>query len=56
MKNMIFDKTRDCYTLRIQRKGFIFQERSSNVEDLIAIREAVIEEYEATGFLPGQMS
>jgi hypothetical protein len=42
--------------LRVQRKGFIFQERSSNVEDLIALREAVLEDYERTGLLPGQDS
>ena len=42
--------------LRVQRKGFIFQERASNVEDLIALRKAVLEDYERTGLLPGQDS
>ena len=42
--------------LRVQRKGFIFQERSENIEDLIALREAVLEDYERTGLLPGQNS
>ena len=56
MKNITFDKSRNCYTLRVQRKGFIFQERSDNIEDLIALREAVLEDYERTGLLPGQNS
>ena len=56
MKNIYFDKSHNCYMLRVQRKGFIFQERSDNVEDLIALREAVLEDYERTGLLPGQDS
>lgn len=56
MKNISFDKSHNCYMLRIQRKGFIFQERSDNIEDLIALREAVLEDYERTGLLPGQNS
>lgn len=56
MKNISFDKSHNCYMLRIQRKGFIFQERSDNIEDLIALREAVLEDYERTGLLPGQDS
>lgn len=56
MKNIYFDKSRNNYMLRVQRKGFIFQECSSNVEDLIALREAVLEDYERTGLLPGQDS
>ena len=56
MKNITFDKSHNCYMLRIQRKGFIFQERSDNIEDLIALREAVLEDYERTGLLPGQNS
>ena len=56
MKNISFDKSRNCYMLRVQRKGFIFQERSDNIEDLIALREAVLEDYERTGLLPGQDS
>lgn len=56
MKNISFDKSHNCYMLRIQRKGFIFQERSDNIEDLIALREAVLEDYERTGLMPGQNS
>jgi hypothetical protein len=56
MKNIYFDKSHNNYMLCVQRKGFIFQERSSNVEDLIALREAVLEDYERTGLLPGQDS
>lgn len=56
MKNIYFDKSHNNYMLRVQRKGFIFQERSSNIEDLIALREAVLEDYERTGLLPGQDS
>lgn len=56
MKNISFDKSHNCYMLRVQRKGFIFQERSDNIEDLIALREAVLEDYERTGLLPGQDS
>lgn len=56
MKNISFDKSHNCYILRIQRKGFIFQERSDNIEDLIVLREAVLEDYERTGLLPGQNS
>ena len=56
MKNIYFDKSHNNYMLRVQRKCFIFQERSSNVEDLIALREAVLEDYERTGLLPGQDS
>lgn len=56
MKNIYFDKSHNNYMLRVQRKGFIFRERSSNVEDLIALREAVLEDYERTGLLPGQDS
>ncbi len=56
MKNISFDKSRNDYMLRIQRNGFIFQERASDIEDLIALREAVLEDYERTGLLPGQDS
>lgn len=56
MKNISFDKSHNCYMLRIQSKGFIFQERSDNIEDLIVLREAVLEDYERTGLLPGQNS
>lgn len=56
MKNISFDKSHNCYMLRVQRKGFIFQERSDNIEDLIVLREAVLEDYERTGLLPGQNS
>lgn len=56
MKNISFDKSHNCYMLRIQRKGFIFQERSDNIEDLIALREAVLEDYERTGLMSGQNS
>lgn len=56
MKNISFDKSHNCYMLRVQRKGFIFQARSDNIEDLIALREAVLEDYERTGLLPGQNS
>ncbi len=56
MKNISFDKSHNCYILRVQRKGFIFQERSDNIEDLIALREAVLEDYERTDLLPGQNS
>lgn len=56
MKNIYFDKSHDNYMFCVQRKGFIFQERSSNIEDLIALREAVLEDYERTGLLPGQDS
>lgn len=56
MKNISFDKSHNCYMLRVQRKGFIFQERSSDIEDLIALREAVLEDYERTGLLPCQNS
>ena len=56
MKNITFDKSHNNYMLRVQRKVFIFQERSDNIEDLIALREAVLEDYERTGLLPGQNS
>lgn len=56
MKNISFDKSHNCYMLRIQRKGFIFQERSDNIEDLIVLHEAVLEDYERTGLPPGQNS
>ena len=56
MKNISFDKSHNCYMLRVQRKGFIFQARSDNIEDLIALREAVLEDYERTGLLSGQNS
>lgn len=56
MKNITFDKSRNNYMLRVQRNGFIFQERASDIEDLIALREAVLEDYERTGLLSGQDS
>ena len=56
MKNITFDKSHNNYMLRVQRKGFIFQERSDNIEDLIALREAVLEDHERTRLLPGQNS